>query len=228
MADPTIRTESELVAELNDLLQLDHDAVRAYTVAIEHLETAGHRETLERFRGDHERHIRELTRLIREHEGVPIELAHVPTGFFKLAVQQAGTAGGDREILLAFKANERQVRDKYARHAAREHPPEVHEVLQRNARDEARHYEWAAHTLDQMGYGPETMAGRAEAAFETAHERAADAMEAGERKLMAAAERGRRKAAPAANELGRRVRRHPFVAIAFALAIGYAAGRVVS
>lgn len=228
MADQTTRTESELVAELNDLLQLDHDAVRAYTVAIEHLETPEHRETIERFRGDHERHIRDLTRLIRGHDGVPIELAHLPTGFFKLAVQEAGTAGGDREVLLAFKANERQVRDKYARHAAREHPPEVHDVLRRNAKDEVRHYDWVTRTLEQMGYGSETIAGRAEAAFETVHGRAADAIEAGERRMMAAAERGRRRVAPAATELERRVRQHPFVALAFALAVGYAAGRIAS
>src|SRR5690606_36206330 len=121
MADQTSRVEDGLIADLNDLLQLDHDAVQAYDVAIRNLSNEHHRQALIRFRGDHERHIEELTRLIREHGGVPIEVAHIPTGVFNLAVQKVGAMGGDREILLAFKANERQSRDKYRKFADMPH-----------------------------------------------------------------------------------------------------------
>src|SRR5690606_8019590 len=145
------RSEANLIAELNDMLQLDHDAVQAYTIAIDNLENASYRETLVAFRGDHERHIEDLTRLIREHNGIPLELPHIPTGFFKRAVQRVGAMGGDKMILLAFKANERQVRDKYRRVAMMDHPPEVAEVLRRNAEDEQRHYLWALETLEDLG-----------------------------------------------------------------------------
>ncbi|MFS8641214.1 MAG: FAD-dependent oxidoreductase [Symbiobacteriaceae bacterium] len=136
MAEPRMQTEASLVAELNDLLQLDHDAVQAYGIAIEAVEDERLRETLIAFRGDHERHIDELTELIRAHGGIPIETAHIPTGMFKAAVQRAGAARGDRALMLAFKANERQVRDKYRRHADAPHPPEVRAVLARAAADE--------------------------------------------------------------------------------------------
>ncbi|HEX6939976.1 MAG TPA: DUF2383 domain-containing protein [Longimicrobiales bacterium] len=193
MEGRSTQTDAGLVAELNDLLQLDHDAVQAYTIAIDNIEAEALRSTLQEFRGDHERHISELTRLIREHGGLPIELSHIPTGAFKLAVQKVGAMDGDKGILLAFKANERQVRDKYRRAAgAFGHSPDVVETLRRNAADEERHYEWASHTLEMMGAGPDSLVGRAEGAFERVHERTADAIEGAERRVMERAETARR------------------------------------
>jgi hypothetical protein len=185
MAEQTTRTDADLIAELNDLLQLDHDAVQAYTLAIDNLEDEGLRQTLRGFRGDHERHIEELTWLIRNHGGMPMELAHIPTGFFKLAVQKAGTLGGDKGILLAYKANEGQVRDKYQRHALRpDHPEGIAEVLRGAAADEDRHYTWVVDTLTAMGVDPESATGRVEETFERVHGRTADAVEAAGRKVM--------------------------------------------
>ena len=112
MADP------DFTAELNDLLQLDHDAVEAYTIAIDRIRDAGRRESLVSFRADHKRHIEELAALVRARGGLPTELPH-PTGALKLAVQALGSLGDDTSLLLAFKAVEGQVRDKYQRAARR-------------------------------------------------------------------------------------------------------------
>jgi len=206
MEGRSTQSEANLVAELNDLLQLDHDAVQAYTVAIENVADPMYRDTLIRFRGDHERHIEELTRLVREHGGVPLELSHIPTGLFKLAVQKVGAKGGDRALLLAFKANERQVRDKYRRAAAMAHPPGVAEVIRRNAEDEQRHYAWALEVVDDLGAGPETTAGKVEGAFERVHAATANVVEGAERKVMESTERLRRSAMHTAREMGPRVR----------------------
>ena len=177
MARQTTQPETSLIAELNDLLQLDHDAVQAYSIAIQHLQNEMHRDTLVRFRGDHERHIAELSELIRGRGGVPVELPHLSTGVFKLAVQRVGAAGDDGTILLAFKANERQVRDKYRRASRRSLPVDVIDVLRRAASDEETHYTWVVDTLTGMGYGPDTTAGKLGEAFETQHAATADAVE---------------------------------------------------
>ena len=130
--------EAVLVAELNDLLQLDYDAVGAYTLAISALRDRDLRNTLIGFRQDHERHIAELVDLIRARGGLPARMPHFPTGIFKLLVQAAGSvggmvggfAGGDRIVLLAFIANETQARDKYRRHAnSGDHPSDVARIL---------------------------------------------------------------------------------------------------
>ena len=50
----------EVLAGLNDLLQLDHDAIGAYQVAIEKLVDPNHAQRIQTFLHDHERHVREL------------------------------------------------------------------------------------------------------------------------------------------------------------------------
>jgi rubrerythrin len=190
--EQTTESNAALVAELNDLLMLDHDAFQAYTLAIKLLEDPGYKAQLELFRADHDRHIDELSQLVVSRDGTPLELPHLPSGAFKLAVQAIGAAGGDRAVLLAFKANERQVRDKYRRAARAVHPADVTSVLARSAEDEARHYAWVLGTLEELGVTPDSPAGRAEGAFEVVHARAADAMESAERKALIAARRAAR------------------------------------
>lgn len=193
MADTTFQ-EAQLVAELNDLLQLDHDAVAAYDLAIRALRSQAYRDAVAAFKADHQRHIEELTRLIRDHGGVPVQIPHLPTSIFKLLVQAAGAMGrGDTAVLLAFKTNERQSRDKYRRAAERiTADPQVSVVLGRAAADEARHYAWALQELDELGLGPETTTRRVENVIEVAHARMGDVIESVEREGMAAAEAMRR------------------------------------
>jgi len=199
MSDPLTSTDARLLAELNDLLQLDHDAVQAHTVAIENLRSEPFRSTLRTFRGDQQRHIAELTRLVQARGGKPVELPDMPTGMFKLGLQKAAAAGGDRELLLAFKAIEGQVRDRYRRAAADALPAEVSAVLRHNAADEERHYAWAMQALESLGAGAGTPLGRTEAVVETVHGHTADAIEAGEREVVVAAEGAREQLAGVAD-----------------------------
>ena len=192
MSNRTLQ-DAKLIGELNDLLQLDHDAVAAYDVALASLQSAEYKDALRRYKSDHERHIAELTRLIHEHGGIGIQLPHVPTGVFKIAMQEAGNLGrGDVGVLLAFKANERQVRDKYRRVADHVSDAEVAVVVGRAAADETRHYAWALEMLDDLGAGQDTVLGAAERVVEVAHARMGDAIEAVERNAMIAAENARR------------------------------------
>ncbi len=195
MNEMTEQAEDQLVAQLNDLLQLDYDAVQAYRLAISLLSNPEYKAQLRDFRADHERHIDELSRLVANHGGVPVEMPHLPTGLFKLAVQAAGRAGGDRGVLLAFKANERQVRDKYRRAAESRQPPEVAVILSRAAGDESLHYSWVLETLEDLGAGETTTVGRIEQAVEIGQARMADVVEGAERRAMEGLEEGRRVAA---------------------------------
>lgn len=181
------RDAALLVGELNDLLQLDYDAVAAYTLALKSLEDPAYQEAVRSFKADHERHIEELTALVRQYGGVPMPMPHL-SGAFKLAVQAVGGAGGDAAVVTTFKANEVQSRDKYRRAASRQHPPDVQDVLIRAARDEQRHFDWAMRTMSELGVHTGSVAD----ALEQMHARSADAMEAVERGAMQAAEYTRR------------------------------------
>jgi rubrerythrin len=184
-----------LLADLTDLLQLEYDALPAYSVAIAGLRRADLREAMRAYREDHERHVRDLSAQIRGLGGVPLTVPHLPTGLLKLGVQVAGLAGGDRAVLLGFVSNEWQSQEKYARYAARPYPPELAALLQRHAADEARHYAWACGALEELGCGTGTAIGQATQAFARFHGTAADVIEALNRTALEATVRAFRPAA---------------------------------
>jgi rubrerythrin len=181
-----------LLAELNDLLQLDHDAVKAYTLAEAALKSETHKEWIRVFKRDHERHIQELTRLVALHGGTPAQAPHVTSSPFKLAAQGLGDLGSDTSVLLAFKANERLSRDKYQRASAAGYPADVHAVLVRGADDESTHYDWVETTLKELGAGEDTAIGKVERVVEVGHTKFADVMEGAEKRVGNGAEAVRR------------------------------------
>jgi hypothetical protein len=224
---PERTLEASQIAALNDLLQLDHDALQSYALAVTELESSAYRETVRRFRLDHERHVADLTALIRRHGGLPVELPH-PTGVLKLATQGAGAVGGgDTHVLMAFRANERQSRDKYARAAALgEWPADVAAVVRVAAADEARHYDWVDTTLQALGVTDDTLLGKAHRGFEAANARTADALEAVGTRGMTAVEAARR-AVGRASGMGRVVTERPLAAAALAVGAGVLAAALL-
>jgi rubrerythrin len=139
---------AEILEGLNDLLQLDHDAVGAYEIAMEKLQDRDHADQIAGFRRDHERHIRELNELIAELGGTPKNQPHA-TGPFKLALQSLGGLAGDRGTLMAFRTNELQVRAKYDSYAAKANgwPTNIKRIIDGCALDEERHYRWVSEVL---------------------------------------------------------------------------------
>jgi hypothetical protein len=182
---------AQIVAVLNDLLQLDHDAAAAYRLALYELESSRLRGELQAHLEDHERHMEELGAHIDRLDGMKIPLPHL-TGAFKLAVQAAAAAGSDRAVLLAFKANEMQARDKYDRAAGQDLPADIAATVRRAASDERRHYDWAVRSLEDMGASRDDTDVKATKAFAAVHGRTADAVEAVEREGMHMAEHARR------------------------------------
>jgi hypothetical protein len=210
-----------LTTQLNDLLQLDVDAVQAYALAIRQLESRVRKETVRRYQRDHRRHIVELKRLIRAHGGAAVAVSHIPTGPFKLGMQGIGSFGDDKVVLLAFKTNERQGRDKYRRIAmGRGLPRDVARALKGAARDEERHYRWAAKELEKLHAGRRTMVGRVAAGAEVANARTVDFIEGAEKPIMTVVEATRRGVRAAA--------KHPLRTAAVAAAITGAAGAAVA
>lgn len=169
-------TDTSLIAQLNDLLQLDRDAVQGYSLAIRELENESYQETLRRFRSDHERHIDELRDVITQLGGRPARLPHA-SGVFKLGLQAMAGFGDDAQVLAAFRANEEQSRDRYQRMADRALPPEASAVVIAAASDEARHFQWADRTLRELGYSESDF----EKAARRMHRRTAELLERGER-----------------------------------------------
>jgi len=162
----------EVLDGLNDLLQLDHDAIAAYDVAIAKLEDRDHADQIAGYRRDHERHVRELNELIARLGGTPANHPHV-TGPFKTALQGLGGLAGDKGLLMAFRTNELAVRTKYDSYASKAMlwPPDVKRTIDGAALDEERHYAWVADVLQRMGVGDGEV-GEAARAADLAREKA--------------------------------------------------------
>jgi len=64
---------NRLVTELNNLIQLDIDAIRAYQEAIDSSQDATVRGKLESFKGDHERHVADLSAVVEQLGGTPAQ-----------------------------------------------------------------------------------------------------------------------------------------------------------
>lgn len=140
----------KVIEKLNDLIQLDFDAIEAYDAAIERLDSAEHRAKLQAFRADHERHTVNLAEQVRLLGGTP---AH--KGDFMRVLTKGkvviGALGDDKGVLMAMNANE-AVTNKTYEHVAKalaDHPAQA-AIVRENLADERRHKAWIEEALERM------------------------------------------------------------------------------
>jgi rubrerythrin len=139
----TVGTESDLKDLVTDFIQLEHDAIAAYRVCIDRLESSHRRARVEEFLADHERHLRELGDIARAMgadvpEGTDAK-GMLTTGKVKLADMM----GGDGAILKAMSTNETDTVTAYERgmrHADLDVAQRA--VFERAHSDEVTHKSW--------------------------------------------------------------------------------------
>ncbi len=137
----------EVCDKLNDLIKLDVDAVHAYDQAISACVIDEVKDRLTEFRGDHDRHIRDLSQCVRTLGGTP-EVERDWKGFF-IEGFTAIASQGDHSALLAMRGNEELTNRKYQNALNLTNlTPEVRSLLERNFSDEQRHLQWIRSQLD--------------------------------------------------------------------------------
>ncbi|HSO00274.1 MAG TPA: DUF2383 domain-containing protein [Candidatus Nanopelagicales bacterium] len=137
----------DIVKELNDLIQLDIDAIHAYDQAIEACEHPMVKSRLTEFRSDHVQHVQDLGAHVRSLGGTPEESRDFKgwliEGFTAIMAQ------GDRSALVAMKGNEQLTNNRYeAALQIPEFTAEIRSTIEKNRRDEARHLQWINEALD--------------------------------------------------------------------------------
>lgn len=132
----------QLIDELNNLIQLDIDAVRAYSQALGSVEDPEVSRQLTAFRGDHERHVTDLSALVRAAGGVPADAPDLK-GFFIEGMTAIRAMGGENAALSAMRDNERLTNRRYqAALQLTGLPDDVRGVIAANREDERRHLAW--------------------------------------------------------------------------------------
>ena len=137
-----VGTQKALSSMLNQLIELDFDTIEAYQAAMDRLESPNDRTQLQWFLADHERHVRELSVLVRQLGETPSEEADMKQVLTKGKVVIASLLG-DRAVLSAMKSNEDDTNTAYERAVRRNDLPlRIRNVLERNLDDERRHRAW--------------------------------------------------------------------------------------
>lgn len=145
-----VAKDREVVKLLKELIVLDLDAIEAYDAAVDRLATAGDRDQLVRFRQDHQRHVGELSELVRSFGEEPPGQADFRRILTMGKVVLAGLLD-DESILRAMKSNEDDTNQAYERAVAHTGLPErVLPVLRANLGDERRHRAWIETRIETM------------------------------------------------------------------------------
>lgn len=144
------QTDSGTIAKhLNNVIELDYDAISAYQTAIDRLENAEYKRKLEEFKQDHQRHVETLGKLVQAHGEEPASSGDIKKVLTKGQVVLGGLAG-DGAILEAMKLNEDQTNKTYENEVNEDFPQDVHQALEEGLADERRHRGWLEATLQRM------------------------------------------------------------------------------
>jgi uncharacterized protein (TIGR02284 family) len=145
-----IGNEAAFIDTLKNLIELDFDAVAAYEAAVSRLEDAAIKDQLGEFMSDHQRHIQQLSAIVRELGELP------PTDKdLKAVLTQGkvviGNLTGDKGILQAMKSNEDDTNRAYEQALRRtDILPRAEGLLKQNLADERRHRSWIEERLSRL------------------------------------------------------------------------------
>jgi rubrerythrin len=151
---PTL-TDPEIVDHLNDLRQLDYDAVQTYEIAIGAVDEDAVREDLAAFKRDHERHITDLGRVIAAHGGTPEELSRDVKGVLLEGLTKLRSVTGTLGALKAMRMNEQLTNRRYDEAVELALPADVLSIVSANREDERRHLAAIESHIDRIGEGHE-------------------------------------------------------------------------
>ena len=140
--------QTDLHSLVKNLIELDYDAIQAYEAAIARLTREGQRRQLMEFRDDHQRHIEELSRVLRDGGRTPPKGPDLKRLLMEGKVVLAGLVS-ERAILYALKSIAKDTNVAYERASRSDAVPlQLRELLRASLADERRHRGWLEEQLD--------------------------------------------------------------------------------
>ena len=134
--------DKSTLQQLNALIQLDIDAVAAYDKAVQHIEDSQIAGRMRMFRGDHERHIDDLSRLVSNHGGEPPKRSADLKGLLIEGFTALRSVSGTDGALKAMETNEKTTTGKYREAQKWPVPPDIKAMLEDSLNDEVQHLEY--------------------------------------------------------------------------------------
>ncbi|HEY0916023.1 MAG TPA: DUF2383 domain-containing protein [Solimonas sp.] len=139
-----------IIRKLNDLIELDYDAIEAYEEAIQRLQSTDYKSQLAAFCADHERHTLNLGLIVTALGGTPATGPDLMRVLTKGKVVLADLVGHDHTILLAMRANEAVTNKRYELALEVDGMDEgTRAQVRENLGDERRHRDWIDAQLEK-------------------------------------------------------------------------------
>lgn len=124
--------------QLQHLVRIDMDALRAYAQAIDNVDDQSVRNMLTGFRHDHERHVETLSAAIAEMGGTVPKQPHF-AGFALAGMTGVAAGMGVSSALMVMQSNEIVTNQAYDLALSADLPEPVRELVEQNREDERRH-----------------------------------------------------------------------------------------
>jgi uncharacterized protein (TIGR02284 family) len=140
---------SKTVDILKSLVQLDIDAVAAYSQALEHIENPHISENLNKYMRDHQQHIDNLSQILRLNGEEAPEVSKDFKGFLIEEFTSLRSVTGDEGALKAMHGNEKLTNKKY-KQAVDDLVAETDVIatVESNYRDEQEHLSYIEGALE--------------------------------------------------------------------------------
>lgn len=142
--------DQSMLDRLNSLIQLDIDATYCYDEAIKRTEDRDIAATLQTYRGDHEKHIDDLSEIVTGNGGKAPKRTPDMQGLLLQGITALRSVTGTEGALKAMEMNEKKTNEEYGKAQDWDVSPSIHAVLERDLDDEKRHLEFVQSKLHAM------------------------------------------------------------------------------
>lgn len=140
--------QNNFVDAIKELVELDYDAIEAYEAAINRITDENYKTQLQRFKEDHERHVKELNELLLKHKEEKVTGPSSKQWLTKGKVVLA-TQIGDKAILQAMLSNEKDTNTAYERlNNHTDKWDDAEKILEQGFKDEQKHKKWIENQLN--------------------------------------------------------------------------------
>ncbi|MBI2400555.1 MAG: DUF2383 domain-containing protein [Deltaproteobacteria bacterium] len=105
---------SDIVKELRSLCQLDIDAIHAYNECLNHIDISDIKRDIEKFRADHERHVKDLSALIHSFKEKAPDFTPDLKGYMLDVFSKLRSLTGTEGALKSLRGGENLTNKRYA------------------------------------------------------------------------------------------------------------------